>query len=479
MFSCKREKDATHVASLLAVVAFLYFAYYRVRFVGGCDSAAYLVDALRLRGIDTGLARDPALPFADVFVPLCMVGHDGVIHSIFPPGFSVLLALASVAKLEFFVTALCGSLGGLLLFFLARPNAGPRIALGTMVAWYAAPMTFWGSTQLMSDYVAACFVIGAMLAARRDRAFLAGMIVGVALGIRPTALLVLPAVAYVLHCEIRGRSLRSFLHLATGLALPVVGWELFFRSSFGTFKSPYVGNVHELTGENFGHQLLFLATETARQCWLATLFASLALVRRTRECLPYVLWFVPYLLLHSLWRVPYDAWWQLRFLGCALPALLMMAATGANGLEQGVRRARPRRRAGLRIAAILALGVYLWWSTSKSEAAWLRTQEFDSRYSQDVARIVEVVPRNALVGSFEHSTPLRLYGGLQSFQWCHPDAPALVRAGLAMHRSIYVVFLTDNDNGCPAQSRALRSELGEERIATLPSGARLIRLGAR
>jgi hypothetical protein len=477
-----RGADAVYslAAYFLALVAAMYFGFYRVRFVGGCDSAAYFVEALRLRGVDAGLAPDPGLAFPDAFAPLCMVQQRGIVHSIFPPGFSVLLAGAGVVGLELYVTAFFGAVGGLLLFLLARRKVGGPIALGAMVAWYAAPMTFWGSTQVMSDYVAACFVIGAFLAADRGHAASAGLVLGIALGVRPTCVLAAPALAIVLA---RSRSSwRACARALAALTAAVVAWALFVRLSFGTFATPYANNLAEMRGEHFGHQLRFLLAETGRQYALAAPLALVGLVRAPRACVVPLVWFAPFVLFHALWRMPYEAWWHIRFLASGLPAVVLAGAMGAGWLRRAAadRSTRPIAwRRALAAAGCLALAMYVGWSALLSDAAWLRTRDFDANYPRDVARIAKLVPRDAIVGSREHSIPLRLYGHFQSFQWCDAHAPALVRAALSSGRSVYAVFLFHDENGCPEQSLPLRAELGATPIATLPSGARLVRIGER
>ena len=471
-----RRYAATAVAWVVAAIAFAYFAYYRVRFVGGCDSAAYVAEALRLRGVDAGLAPDASLPYPAAFVPICMVAHGGVVRSIFPPGFPMLLSAPTMLGMEFYVTPFFGALGGLLLFLLARPRAGVAIALGLMIAWYAAPMTFWGSTQVMSDYVAAALVLGAILAAERGRALIAGLVLGLALGVRPTCVLALPSIAL----SIAPRSSRSQLSFAVGLIAAGVGWILFVGVAFRSFDMAYAGNVNEMHGEHFVAQLTFLSCETARQYAPVLALAIIGVARAPRSTAIYVLWFGLFLVVHSLWRNPYDGWWHLRFLAPALPALFLAASLGARSLFDSAGKS-VRNWMGPAVATTggAALATYVAWSFAFPHAAFLRQHQFDAQYRRDVDRVVNLVPPDAVIGTREHSIVLRLYGHLQSFQWCHDAAPALVRAALASRRSVYVIFMFDDENGCPAESRELRRQLEAEDIAILPSGSRLIRLFGR
>jgi hypothetical protein len=457
------------LALVVALAAFLYFAHYRVEFVGGCDSAAYLAESFRLRGVDVGLAPDPSLGFPNAFVPICMVRHGGVVHSLFPPGFPSLLAGAGVFGLEYFVTPFFGALGGLALFFLARRRTTDAIALGTMIAWYAAPMTFWGATQIMSDYVAACLVLLCVLALEHARPLLAGLVLGFALGVRPTSILVVPALLVTLGLGSRPR--REWLAWG-GVVLTAVAWALFVRFSFGSFDLPYAGNLDEMHGENFVRQLLFLSKETTRQHAPILALAIVGAVRSPRACLPLVAWFAPFLVVHSLWRMPYEWFWHLRFLASALPALFLACAIGAKAISDAIAQTRLRMRRALGALAAIVLAVYAVWWTRVPEIRVHRAHDFDERYARDTRRVLELVPRNAIIGAREHAIALRFYGHLQTFDWCHPDAPALEKAALARGRAVYAIFMLADENGCPGS----RAGLDVEEIAILPSSSRLVRL---
>jgi hypothetical protein len=260
-----------------------------------------------------------------------------------------------------------------------------------------------------------------------------------------------------------------------------LGWLVFIRASFGSFDMPYTSNLKEMHGENFGLQLGFLSKETARQATPAVLLAVVALFRAPRTCVVYVVWFLPFLILHALWRNPYDAWWQLRFLASAFPAVFLAAAVGARSLRDSVAalpvstQARAVRYV-LGVTGGLALIAYMMWSAFVSDASSLRTHDFDARYPLDVRRVLELVPPDAIIGAREHSTPLRLYGHLQSFEWCHADTPLLVDAALGAGRSVYAIFMLADENGCPEQLLRLRAHRKVQDVAVLPSGSRLVRV---
>lgn len=404
-----------------------------------------------------------------------MAETNGVIHSLFPPGFPLLLAAAGGARLEFWVTPLMGALGGAGLFLLARARVGDALAVAMVLAWYAAPMTFWGSTQIMSDYAAASLVIAAILAASRRMPFVAGLVLGFACGVRPTSALVLPAFALVLGSRSRGGWLRA----AGGLACAALGWVSFARVAYGGFAFPYAGNLGEMTRERFLSQAWFLLNEIARQDAPIALLAGLALVRAPRRCVTYVVWFVPFLVMHSLWRHPYVWWWHLRFVASALPAVFLAAGEGAKALVDWLKPSRPRlRRAGQAFAVIVLVAYTVSWARSE-ELAFIGSRHYDEWYLLDSRRIAEAVRRDAVIGAREHTITLRLYRRLQSFQWCHPDARSLEDVALAQGRSVYAVFMFDDENGCPDQSQVNRAGFDVVDVLVLPSKSRLVRLVPR
>lgn len=163
----------------VAVTAVVLYGVFRVRFVGGCDSSSYLLEALRIRGLAPGLVLDPSVPMRGPLAPLCLTERDGVVTSVFPPGFPLLLALGSVVGLEFFVTPLLGAASGLALYYIVAMRFHAAIALGTMVAWLGSPLVLLGGTQVMSDFPAAAFSIFALLVLRKERLVLAGALAGI------------------------------------------------------------------------------------------------------------------------------------------------------------------------------------------------------------------------------------------------------------------------------------------------------------
>jgi hypothetical protein len=291
-----------------------------------------------------------------------------------------------------------------------------------------------------------------------------GLLVGLAMGVRPETALFVPALIAFLP------SRAEMMRLASGLLLAVLAWLTFFVASFGSLRLPYSGNLAELNGENFGRQLAFLLVGTARQHAPIVALAMVALVRAPRASLAYVLWFAPFVVLHALWRVPYDAWWQVRFVLPGLPALFLLAAIGAASLRDAFGTDAVRYPLGATI-----LGAYVVWCFTFAPAGIHRVTDWDERYASESRRVAARLPREALVGAVTFSAPLRYYGRVETFLWCHVDAPALIRWALDVGRPVYAVLEAEVDL-CEGRYASLLPSLDLILIEELSAGLRLVQL---
>jgi hypothetical protein len=455
------------VAALVAcALAFCVFAIYRVRYVGGCDSSAYLLESMRIRGAAPGLELDPDVPFKGPLAPLCMVERRGLVFSFFPPGFPLLLALGGYLGAPFFVTPVLGAASGLALFFALRVRSHPAIALGTMLAWLCSPMVFWGSTQVMSDLPACAFAVFCVCALLRGRPRAAGALLGFSLAIRPTQVLLFPVLVLL------APKLRTQARVVVGLALALAAWALFLVASRGGLWTSYGHNLADLDGAAWKYQLPFLLRQTLLLHVPVALLALVSLARPS-AVLPWFAWFGLFLGLYSLWHWPFDDWWWMRYLLPALPAVFLAAAEGATVVAD---RLRGRSRSAAAVVGAGMVGGYAAWTFFASPAKSHTNATFDVRYPLEVASLEHLVPAGSLVGSLNLSGPLRLYSRYQSFFWCHEDTPALIEWAVEHGRPVYLA-LDDAENDCnrAAKEVAARHGLYPNAVGTLPSG-RVLRL---
>lgn len=469
----KAERGWTLAAWIVAALALVAYGFHRMRYAGGCDSSSYLLEALRLRGLAPGLALDPAVPVRGPLAPICLVERNGVVTSLFPPGFPALLALGGALGLQFFVTPLLGAASGLALYHAAVTRVGAGVALGTMVAWLGSPLVIWGSTQLLSDLPAAAFSIFAVLASRRQRPLLAGLLFGFSLSIRPTQALLGPA---LLLMEPR---LRAGLRLAFGAALSAAAALIFLRWSRGTIPLSYGVNLQWLDGVIWRTQLRFMLGHTLTLHAPVVALAAVGLVVRRRATFPLLVWYLCYLAFYALWHWKYDLWWWMRYMLPALPAVFLAAAEGAGAIGAALGAALGDRWRWTTSGVAAALvGGYAGWGLFLSPAHGHLITDFDRRYPVNAEAVARIIPAGALVGSMNLSGPLRLYQRYQSFFWCHVDTVALVRWAIDAGRPVYTA-LDDGELHCNPEAAKVAVELGYDLnvLGTLPSGQTVRRLG--
>jgi hypothetical protein len=317
----------------------------------------------------------------------------------------------------------------------------------------------------MSDLPAAAFAIFSLLALRRARPTLSGVLLGFSLGIRPTQALAAPA--FLLMAP----NLATRIRLVLGMALAVGGWGILYRA-IGDAPIAYGDNLVNLDGSVWGKQLTFLLGQTLALHLPIVALALIGLVARPRAVLPLAIWFCAFLALYTLWRWPFDAWWWMRYMLPALPALFLAAAEGAAVLRSRFGQQHP---ALLSVGGAALVAGYAAWTLLVSPAKDHAMTTFDEHYARDSVYLSRIVPEGSLVGALNHSGPLRLYARLQSFFWCHRETPALLRWALSAKRPVFVV-LDEAESKCNLEARALATQTGLVTIATLPSGKLLQRL---
>jgi hypothetical protein len=324
----------------LAVVSFVVYAYFRARHVGGCDSFAYLVQSLIFRGQDpVPLALDPREHPA--VVPLCMHYTGAKLVSVFPIGYPLLLTVAGAFGLEFLLNSMLGAASVLLLYPALAPVGGRGIALGLTVMWATTPIVAWGATMLMSDLPAAVFVLASYVLLSRQRPKTSGALLGFALGIRPTNVVVLPVFAYIAHWS---STLRPFAG-----AVVVVGacFAVYGVGAYGSlFAAPYSGHLNAMGFGSVLDNAWVLLSNTFVMLWPVVLLGIVAVIRRPRQSVPLLCWFGVYLALYGFWDSDISAWWYTRYLLPGYPALFLLAAHGARELSDiSIRRFATARRA--------------------------------------------------------------------------------------------------------------------------------------
>ena len=437
------------IAAALAAIVVCAGLIWSTNVAAGADAYGYVSQAdLWLRGdlhIDQSFGASVPWPLARwTFTPLGYRPEpDGYrIVPQYSPGLPLLMAAFKATAGQcamFWVVPLCG---GILVF--ATYTIGRRIGrplVGLAASWIVAtsPTVLFMLMAPMSDVPAAAawaVSIACAIGESPLTAVAAGAAAAIAILIRPNlspialAIVVWIAWRHVgAHRELvggqhdgrdEGRHYRRAAWFLLPTAAGVVAVAVINSRLYG---SPFASG-YDLTD---GYKLSYVLPNLRRYGWwllsaetpLALAgFAALAIpssriwrTRVSRDALflfggPATVVWISYLLF-----VPWDAWWYLRFL---LPAWPPMAIGTASLIAAGYRTSP----AGVRPVAILvlaAVGASGIWQAIRRDA--FEVARGEAKYVE-VARAVEsITDRDAVIIAAQHSGSIRYYAGRLTLRW--------------------------------------------------------------
>lgn len=427
--------------ALVALVALALLAFYSVitqRGVGACDWYGYYQEAVLFRqGRVTLPTPLPAAEFP-AQAPLGFVVHDGRTVSQYTPGYPLLLALGGLAGLELYVTPLVGVLSFLLMFRIVRRRTDPRTGFLFAFLWAMTPIVAWGSTQLMSDLVAATALMLVYELCMVRRAAWAGAALVLAVAVRPTNglfIVFLPALLPVWRDRIRA---------ALGAVLPAAAYGAYNLVNFGApWRTGYADVSGDLLAAVVGKNLEFYAVHLLAELGpVALLLAGATLVKNPRKSWLPAAWFAVFVGFYVFWRYPGgdSTWWWFRFVLPGLPPLFILAADGFACMrrtladERAARFARPVRAAV--VTALLAMPVVTVFFLKHEN---LLTTKKALEYRDVVRASEKMLPAGAWLGSVEFSGSTRLYTHLHSFMSVVAGAPQLVAHLTAHGTPVYLL----------------------------------------
>jgi hypothetical protein len=423
------------VAVLLLLLLFGVYARYRQRWVGACDWYGYYAEAqLFTQGhLDMPLKLDVArYPAA---APLSYEACDGRAVPQYPPGFPLLLAAGMLVGVQHFVTPLCALLSVCLLYLLLIRRVSRFTAVLFCGMWALFPIVLWGAGNIMSDLPAALGLMVCYYFFDREKPAAAGLAFAFAVAIRPTnvlfGLLLLPLF----------REWRMFFRFAVPAALGGSVYAAYNWHLFGApWRTGYSYAFSLLSQKVFSHHSAFYGMTALRQLTpLLALPALWAVVRRRSRSVFLLAWFLVFWVYYSFWEPGADAWWYVRFLLPGLPALFLLAADGWEDIRGSIEKARPRWAPAVRTAMVLLALALVVWFVRFSTHERLFTRATGKAYWQIARSAIAAIPADALVGSFETSGALRLYGGFETFRSIYPGSEVLIADALAGGRRVYLV----------------------------------------
>jgi hypothetical protein len=384
----------------LAIYAAVLIAH-RCGIAGGADSSGYLNQARLWRGgslsIPVESEKHIPLGFVKGAVPDTMVPS-------YPPGLPLHMAILG-DRGSAFLSPLAALACLLLLWRIARElGIDDEQAIAAPVILALSPVFIFQALQPMSDVVSTFWALVCVWCAMRGRertafAIAAGAAFGIGVLVRPTHVLLLPAMLAFL-------GIRRLVPFVAG-GVPFAAFQLAIANHWygSPFKSGYGSIADSLALRFFPTRFVHYSK------WLAILFPlafPLGLVKKRAALL---LWFVPFFLFYCVYE-PYETWWYTRFLLPAIPAVLLLAASMRI----------PRAALLTIVMAIAALQLvtarrFHVLDVAKGEATYERAAQLARQH----------VPSGATVLASQHSGSLLFYAGRQALRFDLIETPPAQR----------------------------------------------------
>jgi hypothetical protein len=422
----------------LTAVAVVALGFWKGALVaGGADSYGYVSQAHLWR---TGIPRveQPIMsavswPYSEM--SLAPLGYrpaptGPAIVPVYAPGLPIVMAIferLGGRQAVFYVVPVLGGVAVWATYLMGATVAGPMVGLAAAVLLATSPVFLYQLMFPMSDvpvtaWWALCLV--ALPFKRRDCALAAGLAAGIALLTRPNLvpLLAVPGI-FLLRAVVNERSPKGQaaqrLVLFTAGVIPacIVVAYLNVQWYGGIFNTGY-GSLDYLYGPenlwtNATHYSRWLLDSQTPAILLAVA-APFVLARGDADSRRYgaravvVTWFLFMVAVAACYAfyAPFEAWWFLRFLLPAFPALFVLTSIGLIGLAT-----RLARDAGGLVAAVLIALLARHGVQFANDRAAFTFREGERKYVAVGDYIAHRLPDRAVLICVQHSGSIRYYSG--------------------------------------------------------------------
>jgi hypothetical protein len=368
------------VRSLLAVLVAVGIVAYAIYlssmvapYAGGSDSSGYLSNARLLsQGKFHSEPRLLADQKADEFgemsnIPLGFIlRKDGHMAPTYPTGYSLQLALVAAftgwENAAIYLNVLTALASGWLLFAFSRKlGINQIISLGGVALLWLCPLFLFSAVQPMSDLSALFWTLAALYWAlvsgeRWQFSLLSGLALGVAVLVRPTNVLIVPAILVAL-----GRKPRLWLMTALA-AFPGVAffgyynWRLYGAPWVTGYRSVSSSFSTEFFSHNAAHFLHWIPILLSPLAAIA-LVAPFTVAGKQRGIMALAAWTLVLGGFYSFYYNSGETWWYLRFILPAFPALIIAMLAVFESIR---RQGKSRRILAAAIVTILFLFGVTW-----------------------------------------------------------------------------------------------------------------------
>ena len=370
----------------------------------------------------------PSFSRRDASVPMCSPGYP--------------IAMAIVRRLGgrtamFGVVPVLGALTVWLTFVLGRRIGGEASGAAAALLMAASPAFLYQVVQPMSDVPAAALWVAALVALTHPqlvesgwRAAFAGMATGAAILIRPNLVPIGIVAALAVFCDrpVRWPAVtRTWIVFAVGVAPFVLVVALLQNAMYGSPLRSGYGSLAVLfrlehVWPNLQRYPVWLL-ETETPIVLIALAAPWLISDRVAR--RQSVWLLAFAGAVFACYIPYevfDAWWYLRFVLPAYPALLVL--TGSALMALLGRAGAAWQPAGVAVVALLSVFLVRVAVERHAFGLW----EFERRFRLAGDYVAARLPANALIVTAQESGSVRFYSGRPTMTWRELPTDGLDRA---------------------------------------------------
>ena len=392
--------------------------------VGGSDSSCYalMAQALALGDLQPYSALAVEAPWPDASRTLAPGGfipspvRPDAASPVCAPGMSVLMApLAAMfgGDAIFWLVPLSGAVLVMSAFLIARRLGGGMAGAVAAVLTATSPIVLYQVVQPMNDVLTAALWIAAFALLLGEFHFSSGLILGVAILVRPN-LAPLALVAAVIPFVVKqARPSRASVAVIAA-ALPGVAVMVWLNHAlYGSVVASGYGDPTRLfsvanVGDNLGNfgRAIF---QTQNIVPALGLLAPVVFKDERRQ-LSIVLLAAALVVtaIYALYQ-PYPEWWYLRFLIPALVLLLVLASAVAVEIAT-----RARMRGVVPIAVVV---VAILAARAAAERQAFDLQRLEGRYRDSAQLVVDRLPANAVLITVWQSGSMRFHANRESVMW--------------------------------------------------------------
>lgn len=453
---------------------------------GGADSSGYLNSArLFAEGRWSTALRLPeelrSVAQPNEFMPLgfTLGGRDGEAVPTYPPGLPLQFALAGVIFGWDWGPLVVGVVLAAA-FPLLMVSAARELGVSPLLAWAGAavlmvsPVTLFGALQPLSDLPAAVWSLAAWVAAlragrSREQAsgtsmrwsVACGVAVAVAVAVRPTSALIIPALVVSLG------GWRRWAAAALGGLPGALFLGVYQFALYGHPLASGYGNIFGALGAEWVSVTLRFYAE-----WLPRVLPGIVLVlplaggflfreaERRRQMVGLGMWIVALGGFYATYPVTHEVWWCLRFVLPAFPAWVLAAVLTWQVMAERWGGPRSPRWCSLGAAVLVVwAGVLAWLWLPRMHLTAIGPSE---RVYREAGRwVAGNLPPDAVVSSFATSGALYYYSSVATLRFddLRPDSgPDLLRRLHAAGRPVFALVFEAERPQAQERLRGVRWE---------------------